>query len=196
MSAAETTAGWIQVFDLGCSPFTARSYQGQRRFQSPPGIIARWLFLDEHRVCRTGPTCGSLAPRGLHHYARRPRPLAIDRAGSSCARREAALLGAAAPSRLPAGSLPPLARDLAGEPLVRDACVEDGGIRLSVTDTTQGMAAVFSLLAARGIGIRAASLAQPSLDDVFLHETGRSLRDAGAPAGEPAGQQAEGHVAA
>jgi ABC-2 type transport system ATP-binding protein len=31
-------------------------------------------------------------------------------------------------------------------------------------------------------GTRAASLAQPSLDDVFLHETGRSLRDTGAPA--------------
>jgi ABC-2 type transport system permease protein len=44
------------------------------------------------------------------------------------------------------------------------------------------MAAVFGLLADRGIGTRAASLAQPSLDDVFLHETGRSLRDTGAPA--------------
>jgi hypothetical protein len=40
------------------------------------------------------------------------------------------------------------------------------------------MAAVFSLLAGRGIEIRAASFAQPSLDDVFLQETGRPLRDA------------------
>jgi hypothetical protein len=47
------------------------------------------------------------------------------------------------------------------------------------------MAAVFGLLADRGIGTRAASFAQPSLDDVFLRETGRSLRDTGAPA-EPA----------
>jgi hypothetical protein len=48
------------------------------------------------------------------------------------------------------------------------------------------MAAVFSLMAGRGIGIRAASLAQPSLDDVFLRETGRSLRDAGASPGRDA----------
>ena len=41
------------------------------------------------------------------------------------------------------------------------------------------MAAVFGVLAARGIPTRAASVARPSLDDVFLRETGRSLRDTG-----------------
>jgi ABC-2 type transport system ATP-binding protein len=56
------------------------------------------------------------------------------------------------------------------------------------------MAAVFRALADKGIAVRAASLAQPSLDDVFLHETGRSLRDAGERSGgpatkEPAGEQ-------
>jgi ABC-2 type transport system ATP-binding protein len=72
-----------------------------------------------------------------------------------------------------------LARDLGGAPFVDRADVEDGAIRLTVTDTTRAMAAVFAVLAARGIPTRAASVARPSLDDVFLRETGRSLRDTG-----------------
>jgi ABC-2 type transport system ATP-binding protein len=72
-----------------------------------------------------------------------------------------------------------LARELAGAPFVGRADVEDGAIRLTVTDATRAMAAVFGVLAARGIPIRAASVARPSLDDVFLRETGRSLRDKG-----------------
>jgi len=74
---------------------------------------------------------------------------------------------------------PVLARELAGVPYVDRADVEDGAIRLTVTDTTRAMAAVFGVLAARGIPTRAASVARPSLDDVFLRETGRSLRDKG-----------------
>lgn len=58
------------------------------------------------------------------------------------------------------------------------------------------MAAVFSVLAAKGIAVGAASLAQPSLDDVFLHETGRSLRDAGEPSGGPATQEPAGEQVA
>jgi ABC-2 type transport system ATP-binding protein len=76
-------------------------------------------------------------------------------------------------------AVPMLARDLAGVPFVDRADVEDGAIRLTVTDTTRAMAAVFGVLAARGIPTRAASVARPSLDDVFLRETGRSLRDKG-----------------
>ncbi|MBO0803795.1 MAG: ATP-binding cassette domain-containing protein [Nocardiopsaceae bacterium] len=55
----------------------------------------------------------------------------------------------------------------------------DGSIALEVSDPTRAMAAVFDHLGSRGITARAAYLAQPSLDDVFLRETGRSLRDAG-----------------
>jgi ABC-2 type transport system ATP-binding protein len=76
-------------------------------------------------------------------------------------------------------AVPVLARELAGAPFVDRADVEDGAIRLTVTDTTRAMAAVFGVLAARGIPTRAASVARPSLDDVFLRETGRSLRDKG-----------------
>ena len=78
-----------------------------------------------------------------------------------------------------------LAGELAGAPFVDRADVEDGAIRLTVTDTTRAMAAVFGVLAARGIPTRAASVARPSLDDVFLRETGRSLRDTGEDAATP-----------
>jgi ABC-2 type transport system ATP-binding protein len=54
------------------------------------------------------------------------------------------------------------------------------------------MAAVFDALVSRGVPTRAASVARPTLDDVFLRETGRSLRDAGSsPAGPKAAAVAE-----
>ena len=81
--------------------------------------------------------------------------------------------------------VPALARELADTPYVDHADVEDGAIRLTVTDTTRAMAAVFGVLAARGIPTRAASVARPSLDDVFLRETGRSLRDTGGETAAP-----------
>jgi ABC-2 type transport system ATP-binding protein len=77
-----------------------------------------------------------------------------------------------------------VARELAGAPFISGAIVEAGAtghgtIRLTATDATRAMAAVFAALAARGVPTRAASVARPTLDDVFLRETGRSLRDAG-----------------
>jgi len=77
------------------------------------------------------------------------------------------------------GLLPELARAA----FVERAEAENGTIRLTVTDTTGAMAAVFGVLAALGVPTRAASIARPSLDDVFLAETGRSLRDTGAAGG-------------
>ena len=35
------------------------------------------------------------------------------------------------------------------------------------------------MLDAAGVGLRAISLSEPTLDDVFLAKTGRSLRDTG-----------------
>jgi ABC-2 type transport system ATP-binding protein len=80
----------------------------------------------------------------------------------------------------PLADLGAVATELAQAPYVVRAAAENGAIRLTVTDTTQAMAAVFGVLAARGVPTRAASVARPSLDDVFLLETGRSLRDTGA----------------
>ena len=91
-----------------------------------------------------------------------------------------------------------VARELAGAPFISGAVVEAGAtghgtIRLTATDATRAMAAVFAALAARGVPTRAASVARPTLDDVFLRETGRSLRDAGP---SPVGAAAAREVAA
>jgi ABC-2 type transport system ATP-binding protein len=57
--------------------------------------------------------------------------------------------------------------------------VSGGTIRLAVADTTRAMAAACGLLAARGIEVVDVSVARPTLDDVFLNETGKTLRDTG-----------------
>jgi ABC-2 type transport system ATP-binding protein len=69
--------------------------------------------------------------------------------------------------------------ELGREPLVREARVDGETIRVDLDSATTGMAAIFDLLRARGVEVQGVSLREPSLDDVFLHETGRSLRDAG-----------------
>jgi len=75
-----------------------------------------------------------------------------------------------------------VARELEDDPSISSLDVERGTIRVTATDATRAMAAVFGALASKGVPTRAASVARPTLDDVFLRETGRSLRDAGSPA--------------
>jgi ABC-2 type transport system ATP-binding protein len=82
---------------------------------------------------------------------------------------------------IPPSVLDAVARELADAVSAEDTTIERGAIRLTVTDPTAAMATVFTLLAARGISMLDASVGRPSLDDVFLRETGRSLRDTGAP---------------
>jgi ABC-2 type transport system ATP-binding protein len=90
-----------------------------------------------------------------------------------------------------------VAGELADAPFITSAVVEPGAggqgtIRLTATDATRAMAAVFDALVSRGVPTRAASVARPTLDDVFLQETGRSLRDGGSsPAGPEAAAVAE-----
>jgi ABC-2 type transport system ATP-binding protein len=79
-------------------------------------------------------------------------------------------------------AVPGLARDLADVTAAEASVTENGAIRLTVTDPTASMAAVFGVLVEYRVNVVAASVGRPSLDDVFLRETGRSLRDAG-PAG-------------
>jgi ABC-2 type transport system ATP-binding protein len=81
----------------------------------------------------------------------------------------------------PAG-LPEMSRTLSDAVSAREAAVEHATIRLTVADTRAAMLTVMGVLTARGVGLLAASVGRPSLDDVFLRETGRSLRDAGASA--------------
>ena len=81
-----------------------------------------------------------------------------------------------------AADLTQVAGELALEPLVRRSRVDGGAIRVDIDDPTTGMAAIFDRLRDRGVDVVGVSLREPSLDDVFLHETGRSLRDAAGPA--------------
>jgi ABC-2 type transport system ATP-binding protein len=70
---------------------------------------------------------------------------------------------------------------LRGEPYVRELTADDGQLRLYVDDGGTALPQLIRLLDSRGIGIRSISMSEPTLDDVFLRQTGRSLRDAGAP---------------
>ena len=78
-------------------------------------------------------------------------------------------------------ALESLAADLQRDPRVGAVQVDGGAMRIQVPDPTAGLAAVIDRLRAGGVGVLRVSLQEPSLDDVFLHETGRSLRDAGDP---------------
>ena len=81
-----------------------------------------------------------------------------------------------------AGRAVPVLRD---EPYVRELAAEDGQVRLYVDDGGTALPQLIRLLDSRGIGIRSISMSEPTLDDVFLRQTGRSLRDEGAGDGAP-----------
>src|SRR5262249_32377867 len=67
---------------------------------------------------------------------------------------------------------------LAREPFVREASCEDDTVRLYVEHGETAMPAILRVLDRAGLGLRTIALSRPSLDDVFLRQTGRSLRDA------------------
>lgn len=72
------------------------------------------------------------------------------------------------------------ARDLlAAQPYVRQAqSGDDAVLRLVVEEGEAALPDVLRLLDGAGVGIRTVAMARPSLDEVFLNATGRSLRDA------------------
>jgi ABC-2 type transport system ATP-binding protein len=63
---------------------------------------------------------------------------------------------------------------------VREASMEDGVVRLYVDQGEAAMPAILRLLDSAGIHLTTIGLQRPSLDDVFLRKTGRSLREAAA----------------
>jgi ABC-2 type transport system ATP-binding protein len=71
-------------------------------------------------------------------------------------------------------------RMLAAQPFVREASEDDeeNVLRLYVDRGETAMPAILRLLDGAGIHLVTLSLARPSLDDVFLRQTGRSLREA------------------
>ncbi|MCA9905884.1 MAG: DUF4162 domain-containing protein, partial [Anaerolineae bacterium] len=71
------------------------------------------------------------------------------------------------------------ARDLlSAQPYVRNAREADGGISLVVEGGDSALPNVLRLLDGAAMPIRTVTMARPTLDDVFLHHTGRSLREA------------------
>jgi ABC-2 type transport system ATP-binding protein len=62
-------------------------------------------------------------------------------------------------------------------PFVREASTEDGLIRLYVDRGETAMPALMRALDAASLSMATLTVARPSLDDVFLAKTGRSLRD-------------------
>ena len=63
------------------------------------------------------------------------------------------------------------------QPYVREAAAEDGHLRLYVDRGESAMPAILRLLDGAGVELQALELHRPSLEDVFLRQTGRSLRE-------------------
>jgi ABC-2 type transport system ATP-binding protein len=67
---------------------------------------------------------------------------------------------------------------LRGQSFVRELSASDGTVRLYVDRGETAMPQIIRLLDSAGLALETLSLHRPSLDDVFLRQTGRSLRDA------------------
>jgi ABC-2 type transport system ATP-binding protein len=66
---------------------------------------------------------------------------------------------------------------LAAEPFVREISGSGDQLRLYVEDGSAALPDVLRILDNGSVGVRSMSLSEPTLDDVFLRQTGRSLRD-------------------
>ena len=66
---------------------------------------------------------------------------------------------------------------LVDSPVVREVTVTDGALRLTVDRGEEALPVLLRTLDGAGITMSAISLSRPTLDDVFLTLTGRSLRD-------------------
>ena len=90
----------------------------------------------------------------------------------------------ATPSSSPSGTTTARRAD-AGPGLLGAAALRTGDLgpgdqlRLYVEDGSAALPELLRLLDSERIGIASMSLSEPTLDDVFLRQTGRSLRDTG-----------------
>lgn len=83
---------------------------------------------------------------------------------------------------------------LKASPVVREVTAADGSLRLTVEHGEEALPVLLRTLDGAGITMSAISLSRPTLDDVFLTLTGRSLRD-GPPGGAGAGMMGEPELA-
>ena len=75
------------------------------------------------------------------------------------------------------GGTPRAAALLHGQPYVRQLESTDSGLRLYVDAGATAIPQILRTLDSAGIGLGSIELRRPSLDDVFLTKTGRSLRE-------------------
>jgi ABC-2 type transport system ATP-binding protein len=75
------------------------------------------------------------------------------------------------------GDLAKAAAALAGQSWAHEASVTDNGIDLVVADARGNLPAILRDVAATGVTIRSVEVTEPDLEAVFLHLTGRALRD-------------------
>jgi ABC-2 type transport system ATP-binding protein len=75
------------------------------------------------------------------------------------------------------GDLAEAAAGLAARSWVRQARALDGGIDLVVENARSELPAILSDVAAGGVAVRSVEVTEPDLEAVFLHLTGRALRD-------------------
>ncbi|RJL32844.1 ATP-binding cassette domain-containing protein [Bailinhaonella thermotolerans] len=80
--------------------------------------------------------------------------------------------------RVPAADAEPASRLLAAQPYVREVGGDGGGLRAYVGDGDSALPALLRAIEEGGLRVEAISLRRATLDDVFLRQTGRSLRDA------------------
>jgi ABC-2 type transport system ATP-binding protein len=67
---------------------------------------------------------------------------------------------------------------LRGESTVNSVDVKSKGLLVTVnTDGTKLLPVLMERIMRAGIGIRTVNLKKPSMDDVFVHYTGRDIRD-------------------
>jgi ABC-2 type transport system ATP-binding protein len=76
------------------------------------------------------------------------------------------------------GQLQQAQKLLSQQPFVREVHPGDGSMQLYVERGDQSLPTILHLLDQAGLEVRTVALARPTLDDVFLRQTGRSLREA------------------
>jgi ABC-2 type transport system ATP-binding protein len=79
---------------------------------------------------------------------------------------------------------------LADQAIVREVSAADGAIKLTVEHGEQALPALLRVLDAADVTLESINLSRPTLDDVFLTLTGRSLRDDSHPSAASQGRAA------
>jgi ABC-2 type transport system ATP-binding protein len=75
------------------------------------------------------------------------------------------------------GDLAAAARELRGVDGVREVSTSAGGIELLATDARAALPVILKVAGVAGVDVRSVTVQEPDLEAVFLHLTGKSLRD-------------------